>query len=219
MKYVLILPFLLLPAYGQIFSFGVKAGAVSAGGVDSQGFAFSASEAKPYTVGPAFEFRLPFRLAAEADALYSRTGYRGSYCRLTYCGSESAHANVFTVPMLLKYRVHRAHIPVFAAGGVSYRRVGEAHGNAWSWRSGQLASNEVVDYTIHQARYTDSARNGVGFVAAGGLEFKTGIVKFTPEFRYTRWRQPAWSLLGSGGGYYSNGSSLNQFDVLFGVIF
>jgi hypothetical protein len=79
--------------------------------------------------------------------------------------------------------------------------------------------DEVVDYSIHQRRFSNDSRNGCGVTVGGGLEFRAGHLRFSPEFRYTRWNGHAWGLIGSGDGYYFNEASRNQFDTMFGILF
>ena len=67
------------------------------------------------------------------------------------------------------------------------------------------------------AGYTDSAaelknRNSFGGVAGIGMTFKKGPFELTPEVRYTRWANKAFS--GAGLSY-----NLDQGDFLLGISF
>jgi hypothetical protein len=57
--------------------------------------------------------------------------------------------------------------------------------------------------------------NDIGFVFGGGIELKLGVIRFTPEFRYTRWgsenfRDPVAALLQT---------NKNQGDFILGLTF
>jgi hypothetical protein len=206
-------------ANGQLLSFGIKAGGEISTGVDFDGIPFAVSQAKPYTFGPAVEFRLPLRFAVEVDALYNRTGYSMNLCRFTYCGAQVGRANVFAFPALLKYRLFRGPLSPYVAGGPAYRHVGGASGTALNWRTGPAFPGEVVDTTIQRTSLTGPGSDGAGVVVGGGLEIKLGILKLSPEYRFTHWNNRAWGVTGSGDGYYFNGSNPNQHEILLGVMF
>ena len=60
-----------------------------------------------------------------------------------------------------------------------------------------------------------SKNNDIGFVFGAGVEFKLGVMRFTPEFPYTRWgsenlRDPVASLLRT---------NKNQGDFVLRLIF
>ncbi len=59
---------------------------------------------KRYVVGPAVEIGLPFGLAVEADALYRRAGFQTSASNGDYNIFAVEHANLWEIPILLKYR-------------------------------------------------------------------------------------------------------------------
>jgi hypothetical protein len=208
-----------VPANGQLLSFGIKAGGEISTGLDFEGMPFAVSEAKPYTFGPAVEFRLPFKLAVEVDALYNRTGYRGDLCRFTYCWAQVGRTNVFAFPALLKYRLFRGPLSPYVAGGPAYRHVGGPSGTVLNWRTGPAFPGEVVDTTVQRTSLTGPGSDGAGVVVGGGLEIKLGILKLSPEYRFTHWNNRAWGVTGSGDGYYFNGSSPNQHEILLGVMF
>src|SRR4051812_25229176 len=67
-------------ASAQLVSVGVK------GGVSITSPERYNDESRRYIVGPSVEFRLPYRFAAEIDALYSRTG---TSSRFIYSGEFS----------------------------------------------------------------------------------------------------------------------------------
>lgn len=63
--------------------------------------------------------------------------------------------------------------------------------------------------------YSTDYRNSSGLVVGGGLEIKAGVLKVSPEFRYTRWLNRAFSA------YFSHGffaeSAQNQAEILVGI--
>jgi len=216
---VLVWVAIMVPADGQILSFGIKAGGEVNPGLDVDGLVFAVSEAKPYAFGPTVQVRLPLKLAVEIDALYNRTGYRVDLCISTYCSVEVGRANVFAFPVLVKYRLFRGPFSPYVSGGPAYRHVGRTSGTALNWRTGPLFPGEVVDYPVQRSSVSGPASDGAGVVVGAGLEFKAGILKLSPEYRFTHWNNHAWGVGGPGNGYYFNGSSLNQQEILLGVMF
>ena len=100
---------------------------------------------------------MPFRLAVEVDALYSRFG------------SGTIRANVVEFPVLAKYyfSARDAAIRPYASGGVSFRK-------QWLEENRRLTAFRTTD-------------PGIGAVAAGGVAFRLGPLKLAPEVRYIRW--------------------------------
>src|SRR5689334_23057856 len=124
------LPFLLaaaVSAWGQPFSFGLKGGGSAGEGLDPS--ALASWEGKQYVLGIMAETRLPWRLAAEADALYRRTGQREGSCFFTLCSASSLRANIFEFPALLRYRLAGRAVAPFVSGGVAYRWVRHGTGS------------------------------------------------------------------------------------------
>lgn len=205
-----------LPACGQLLSFGIKGGGAATGGLDPS--AQDVWEGKPYTIGATVEYHLPRRMAVEVDALYQRAGDRSMGCAFTPCSYSQLRAGIFEFPAQLKFRLlRRAPATPFVAGGLAYRRVRTATGTALSWRTGPIVPNEVVDYTVHRSSISNPAENHVGGVAAGGVEFRIGRLRLAPELRYTRWNARYWEFFGSRG--FFTGSNLNQVEGLLGVTF
>src|SRR5690349_14102537 len=93
-----------IPAYGQLFSFGVIGGGIVTGGLDPA--AQDIWDGKRYTAGAAVEVKLPLpRLSVEADALYKHAGQRNSDCAFTSCSYSEVRTDIFEFPALLKYRL------------------------------------------------------------------------------------------------------------------
>jgi hypothetical protein len=205
----------LTAANAQLFSFGIKAGGVVTGALDSA--AWSTSEAKRYTAGPMIEIHLPMRFSVEVDALYKRAGERDAACQFTYCSFSSVRANVFEFPFLLRYRLLEGPVAPYAAVGVAYRHVGKATGTALNWRSGPLVAGEVVDPTVQSFPLSNPSEDHAGIVAGGGVRFCAGRVALSPEARYTRWNGRYWEASGSRG--YYTAANANQVEILMGLSF
>jgi len=206
-----------LPAHGQVFSFGVIGGGIATGGLDPS--AGNIWDGKRYIAGLAAEFRLPLpRLSVEVDGLYKHTGQRRADCAFAFCSLSEVRANIFEFPALLKYRLLK-HAPVapFVAAGVAYQWVRRGSGTAQSWRTGPIVPNEVVDLSVHQFPLAMPAENHAGIVGGGGIEFRAGRLRVSPEFRYTRWSSRYWEASGSRG--FFTGSNLNQAEGLMSVKF
>src|SRR5690348_3194064 len=114
----LILFLSVLPACGQILSFGLIGGGIASDGLDPS--ARNTWSGKRYTVGVTVEAKLPApRLSVEVDALYRRAGQGSSDCAFTSCFASEVRANVFEFPVLAKYRLlKRAPVAPFVAAGV-----------------------------------------------------------------------------------------------------
>jgi hypothetical protein len=158
-----------LPAYSQVFSFGVKAGTpltfVYAGGaVPSGGLITSENR---FTIGPTAEFHFPLGLSLGVDALWRHSGFTA------YSGlfSEISSVNDWQVPLFAKYEIQRRTIRPFVDGGVVYRHV-------------SVSSSSSVPPTN---------RNTAGVSAGGGVTLKLLRLRLSPEIRYTHWPTPPFA--------------------------
>ena len=63
-------------------------------------------------------------------------------------------------------------------------------------------------------RFLSACRQRImsGVVAGGGIEFRAGRLKVSPEFRYTRWNSRYWESPGSRG--FFTASNVNQAEGL-----
>ncbi len=134
------------------------------------------SNAKDFLIGPMVEFRLPFSIAIEADALYRSVGFRRlpvitgviiSPTPITGPVSTAAavniDANAWEFPILLKYKFKG--IPLvkpYLGAGMSFKRI--------------TGIDNIVELTH---------KTSTGVVLEGGLEFKLLLLRITPEIRYT----------------------------------
>jgi hypothetical protein len=193
-----------VPLFGQGFAAGVKGGVRMTDDLEGD----AASESKRYLVGPAVELQLPFRLAVEVDALYSRFGLRsvnGDTFGSVYIRSD--RANSWEFPILAKFRP----LPLlFVEGGYVPRTMsGRTHSD----------SSTVVDLAgtrVHQVS-TNDTHYGLshGVLVGGGLELPLGHLRLAPELRYTYWGNRALDLEGSHG--YHVLSTQNRADILIGI--
>jgi len=200
-------------SFGQLLSFGVKAGLRTNGALDPA--AQHRDESKFYTVGPAMELAAPWKWRVEVDGLYRRMGDSGGDCVFTFCGFSRTRANSWEFPILAKRRFSIPGAAVYAGIGYSARRVGRATVQLVQYRTGPVFSGEVVDYTIQRSVRKSPAEVTHGLIAAGGIEFSAWKFKVAPEFRYTRWNKRFWEDFGSRG--FFTGSNPDQYEILLGI--
>lgn len=129
-----------------------------------------------FIVGPMVELRLPFGLAVEGDALYSRANLSGATSQFLL-GSTNLDANSWEFPVVLKKKFGGANaiaasVRPYVEAGASFRRL-SGLGSLPSFITGN--QNGSVD------------TNNTGFVAGGGVEVKVLFLRVAPEIRFTRW--------------------------------
>lgn len=188
-----LLPLLLLSqvALAGPLGFGVKGGVPMTNMIDSvsSGDLSLASATKRYTIGPTVEIRLPFGFGVEADLLYKRTSIELVQDQSGETTTEQKSATSLEFPLLAKYRLPGDEVRPYVAAGVSFRHLSDL-----------------------KAFVTGADPASRGFVMAGGIQFKLGPVRLSPELRWTRW--------GSGSGEtgvlkYNR----NQAEFLVGITF
>ena len=169
-------------SFGQPVSIGVKGGvpltdAFSAVQGNSSSYV---SNTKRYTVGPTVEFHLPARFSIEIDALYTRLGYDN--VTTTNGGSYSVtRANSWQFPVLGKFEILPGPVRPFIDAGASFRNISGIQQVRTAVRLGTLGTvttNSATEF---------NKRNDIGFTVGGGIAFKAGWVRISPEFRFTRW--------------------------------
>lgn len=201
--------------FGQSVSVGVIGGVRATDDLTGGG---ATSESKRYTVGPSLEVGLPFRLAVEADALYRRAGFRTSASNGSYYVRGAEHANLWEVPILLKYKMPLPAVKPFLEAGYAIRVVGGSVRSSYTQDlpngcgQGETCSTYSADWSTSN-----------GLVVGGGVQFALGRLRLSPTVRYTRWTDNTVS-----GGYdrapkpvFYNvppwQSNQNQVDVLLGI--
>jgi len=171
---------------------------------------------KRYTVGPAVDVSLPLKLRFEANALYTRLDVNhdsisGSGVNvqspITITSTSATRANSWQFPLLLKKEIPMGRVRPFGDIGYALRHVSPTShtaimsaGQTLLISGGGSGSPALVHTWVN------------GVVVGGGLAFKSGPLKFSPEVRYTRWAQP--NFRGFGTPFQSN---LNQADFLLGI--
>lgn len=188
-----------LSAFAQLISGGVRGGlpltdfyqAVSSPGATLR------STSTRFIVGPTIELHLPAGFGVEADVLYRRFDYRAS-ANLVDALVNSGSNNSWEFPLLLKYRMPGLFVRPFLDAGVAFNR--------WS---GFKQLQVLAPVTRSDVNGTDT-----GFVAGGGIELHTPLIRLSPEIRYTRWG--ASSITDLSGALRSN---QNQVEVLVGLTF
>ena len=201
-----------LPALAQPVSIGVKAGVPITDAFETfRGNSSAyATNTKRYLAGPAIQFNLPAGFSIEVDALYKRLGYQ--YDQSLANGTIYARtvANSWEFPGLVKFAFLPGPVSPFVAAGGSLRHVSGIK----QLRRTINAGLAPIDVQLSTAPEFNKRTDG-GFVYAGGVEFKVGRVRVTPELRYTRWggenfRDPVNALLRT---------NRNQGDFLLGFRF
>lgn len=203
-------------AFPQVFSFGVKAGVpatdafhTGAGGPAFERLSYFASTRR-YTVGPTVELHLPFRLSVEFDALYKRVGFNKNQSGIDTLAQAATTANSWEFPLLAKYRLTGGPIRPYIDGGVSFDHL-----------SGVTQFTRLTVFPSHVTTSTGTSPELMnsfreGGVIGGGLELHLGILRLSPEIRYTRWGQDSFRDLADGSLLRS---SPNQAEFLLGITF
>ena len=200
------------PALAQPVSFGVKGGVPITDAFDTfRGNSSAyATNTKRYLVGPTIQFNLPARFSIEVDALYKRLGYQYDQSLPNRTVFSKTVANSWEFPALVKFAILPGPVRPFVDAGASLRHISGIE----QLRRTVNAGLAPVDVRLNNATEFNR-RNDVGLVFGGGLEFKLGHLRITPELRYTRWgsenfRDPLNALLRT---------NRNQGDFLLGITF
>ena len=191
------------PSFGQRLALGVKGGVRA---TDDFLSGSATSESKRYVVGPMVELLLPHRLGVEVNALYRRFGYRSSAGSVFGYFTERDRGNSWEFPMLLKYRFAGR---LYAAGGYAPRTI-NGSGRTDIVEINFAGGNPRLSTFRSEFDYVSH-----GAVVGAGIELGSGRVRFSPEFRYTRWKDKAIDIQGSRG--FIIQSNQNQVDVLLGI--
>ena len=172
----------------QPFSLGLKAGVplTDALSVQPSDAVQYVQNTHRYTVGPYFELHLPARLSIEVDALYRSYDYRQ-----IQPASTTQPVSSWEFPVLAKYQLLGGPIRPYIEGGVSFSRLTDVA--------------EVVDL---------NHRNNYGIVIGGGVEFRLGPLRISPEIRYN-----GWALQNFSSPLGALTSNRNQAAVLVGIGF
>ena len=194
----------------QPISIGVKAGVPISDAFETfhRNQATYSTNTHRYLVGPTVQFNFPARISIELDGLYKRLGYQ--YDQTGPLLSARTVANSWEFPVLGKFAILPGPVRPFVDAGAAFRHISGVR----QIQHTISAVGQVFDTTIDNATEFNK-RNDVGFVFGGGVEFKCGPVRISPEVRYTRWgsenfRDPVNALLRT---------QRNQGDFLLGFTF
>ena len=208
-----ILLVIVAPAVAQTISFGGKVGTPFTDPLlltsSSSSLTNFTVDRQRYTVGPTFEFALPYRLSVEADALYKPLHYASNpFGFNTFQATTSA--NSWEIPVLVKGRFWNGMTRPFGNAGMSFRHVGGTTTltNTLPPPPGAL----TLTFTQDPAELVHPWVTG--YVAGGGVDFSYGVIHISPEVRYTRWR--TLNFGSPNGGLNSN---LNSVELLIGFTF
>ena len=182
----------MMPA--QSLSVGVKGGLLVTDPAERY------DEGKRYVVGPSIEVGLPWRLAVEVNALYSRFG-----TSLTPAfTSPGLRGNAWELPVLGKYYFtdKTDGIRPFVSSGYSFRKIWFESDRGRSGIGGQFGRRS-------NGRDGGSSDLDIGAVVGGGVSLNAWRLRVAPEFRYTRW----------GGPEVYPSTNRNQAQVLLGISF
>jgi opacity protein-like surface antigen len=200
MKALLVL-LLTIPAYSQVFSFGVRGGVPLtdfASTVQNQNFTFNTTTNR-YIIGPTAELRLPFGLGVEVDALYRHMSYNGTGLVGSITGS-SLNSGQWEFPILAKYRFPGKLARPYVDAGVAFDKL--------------MGVTQSVKTSVANQTPTIVAKDSTtGFVIGAGLDVHF-VIHISPEIRYIRWGSA--QFVDPTGLLHSN---QNQAEVLVGITF
>jgi hypothetical protein len=186
-------------------AFGILSGSGVSTGTLLPGSNFSSHNSR-YILGGSAEFRVPFHhLRFEVDTLYKRGGFDSA---LPFGGSLAYRPTTFNwweFPGLFKLNTSLGHFRPFFDFGASLRHISSVTEVAY------LPGNFQGVYSNNSIAMHN--RNSFGGVAGFGITLKKGPFELTPEVRYTRWANQAFT---SANGLRTN---LDQGDFLLGINF
>ena len=163
----------------QDFSIGIKGGAkLTNDPNEHKGDVTWFPESKAYTVGPVLEITFS-SISVEIDTLYKRFGARyferGIHTPLFSNYTRRDRLNSWEFPILLKYSFPNLS-NFYISGGYAFNRM-----------SGSKNIEFMALYGDPYQRTDSIGYSNSGFLIGSGIEFKAGLLKVSPELRYTRW--------------------------------
>lgn len=192
-----------------LFDFGVKGGvplndAFNAG---RSGDIRYITNTKRFVAGPTIELNLPFGLGVEVDALYRRLEFRSDGTIGATAVQGKTTANSWDFPLLLKKKFGEGIVKPYVSGGATFRNLTNIERVETFFSGGNLQQTTGNSPSLRDSFTT-------GFTAAGGLQLGLGIVRISPEIRYTRW---GWESFRSVDSLLK--SNPDQWDFLVGITF
>jgi hypothetical protein len=167
--------FLALPLLGQAVSVGVIGGIPITEAVKivdtNQNFNFE--NQRRFVVGPTVQINLPARFGIEIDGLYRSVGY--DFDNPTF--RIRTRANSWEIPLMAKFEILPGPIRPFIQGGANFRYI-----------SGISRKQQVISTGAETDQPLDlDGLFQTGFTFGGGVAFKFGRVRISPQVRYTHW--------------------------------
>ncbi len=239
MKFKLLLGCFLLSttatSYALPIYFGVKAGVPLNDAFNYQSYysnrtvirddAIYSSATNRYTVGSEVELSLPKRFSIEFNALYKHLSYEFTHVFNSYSSGFSTSMRHHSIdrwefPLLLKYSIPIRTERFFVEAGPTWNYVS-------NWKT-QNSLFSILPFPYNSQYYSYNVSSDErplellrpktsGIVTGGGWNFRLGVLRISPELRYTRWLNQHFSMRGP---YTSSlKSNQNQIDFLLGVTF
>lgn len=202
--------------FGQHLEAGVKGGIPVSSAFETGSFftldfgeaAFSST--RRYTIGPMVGLRLPHGLGVEVDALYSRLGFDDlTKSAGVFFSRTRTIAGSWEFPIIGKYHFGSfSALSPYVDGGVSFRHLGGV----------STTTEQFIDLPGYGTQVGASGTFGIdrsnhGGVVGFGLEVHAGILRISPELRYTRWGAD------SNLDHPQLHSNQNQVSLLVGIAF
>jgi hypothetical protein len=192
----------------QGLSIGLKAGSVLNDDIVES--SWGESQSKRFLIGPVAEYRFTQGFALEGSFLYRRFGYASEQYGLPTYRYYWIRANSLEVPIVLKRYFSGTAQPFLSGGGVLRSLVGSiGHGQTLSYPDYALVKWE-------EKPHFESNPN-VGVTFGGGIQLRSGRVRFSPEIRYTRWITAPVNESGTKG--YELKSTDDQLSFLINLTF
>lgn len=152
-----------------------------------------------FMIGPTVQFHLTQRVVLEVDAMRRGFGAKSSGSVLGVGFSESSSGSSWEFPILLKRRFLMSQfVKPYLGAGVAFRYLAQS--------STVTAADPKNNSTLNDHS------TAIGIPIAGGLEFRTGVLRISPELRYTLWTSDkTLAAVRAAGSYNSN---VNQVGFL-----
>jgi hypothetical protein len=195
-------------AAAQHLTLGVKGGVPLLDAFEKSGVIPRSSytfDTKRYTVGPTGSFSLPLNLDFQVDALYTRLDYNSTIMGVDTFTRSATRANSWQFPFLVKKQFGESVTAPFGDIGYVLRPV-----SGTSNIVNTVFPSHITETTIAPAELVHIWTSG--FAIGGGVAFRSGPLRFSPEIRYTRWAET--NFRAANGTFQTN---LNQVDFLLGI--
>jgi hypothetical protein len=139
------------------------------------------------------------------NALYTRLDYNSTIMGVDTFTRSATRANSWQFPFLVKKQLGEGVTAPFGDIGYVLRHV-----SGTSHIVNNVFPSRTIETTIAPVELVHVWTSG--FVIGGGVAFRSGPLRFSPEVRYTRWAEPNFHA--ANGTFQTN---LNQVDFLLGI--